>query len=82
MSEDPRARLACERPSFAGKARDSPNRDVPVDAVYSPRHAKNPLALRSRLAGAAPPHLAGDARGPRGSRGRARPAPPSGIVPA
>ncbi|MEW5929303.1 MAG: hypothetical protein AB1941_17755 [Gemmatimonadota bacterium] len=32
-----------ERPSFAGKARDFPNGDVPVDAVYYPRYAKNPL---------------------------------------
>ena len=32
-----------ERPSYAGKARDYPGGDVPVDAVYYPRYPSNPL---------------------------------------
>lgn len=32
-----------QRPSFAGKAGDFPNGDVPVDAVYYPRYDRNPL---------------------------------------
>ena len=32
-----------ERPSFARKAQDFPNGDVPVDAVYYPRYPENPL---------------------------------------
>ena len=37
-----------ERPTFARKAEDFPNGDVPVDAVYYPRYPENPLRATTR----------------------------------
>lgn len=43
------------RPRYAGKARDYPDGNVPVDAVYYPRYPQNPLTAALQRAASAEP---------------------------